>query len=222
MTQLVRPICISLAISVLTAILVYIGAYLIYPVTGIKVEGARMLPETQVWNSVPDRASLLTLNSALLQRRLESNSWVESARVLKDWRSGIVTVEVEERQPFLSGEVDGRKTVFAADGTELPRLGGVSLPLIELNERRLKSILSSGQILEENGAAIESITGVGPGGVEARVNGRRVIFSRVVREGQVENLAEVMRQNPGAPVFDLRSPERIVVENVSVAEDREE
>ncbi len=222
MTQLVRPICISLAISVLTAILVYIGAYLIYPVTGMKVEGARMLPETQVWNSVPDRASLLTLNSALLQRRLESNSWVESARVLKDWRSGIVTVEVEERRPFLSGEVDGRKTVFAADGTELPRLGGVSLPLIELNERRLKSILSSGQILEENGAAIESITGVGPGGVEARVNGRRVIFSRVVREGQVENLAEVMRQNPGAPVFDLRSPERIVVENVSVAEDREE
>ena len=222
MTQFVRPICISLAISVLTAILVYIGAYLIYPVTGIKVEGARMLPETQVWNSVPDRASLLTLNSTLLQRRIESNSWVEGARVLKDWQSGIVTVEVEERRPFLTGEVDGRKTVFAVDGTELPRLGGVNLPLVELNEKRLKSILSSGQILEENGAAIESIAGAGPGGVEARVNGRRVIFSGVVREDQAETLAEIMRQNPGAPVFDLRSPERIVVEKASVAEDREE
>lgn len=216
MTQFLRPVSVSLAVAVLTAIIVYIGAYLIYPVTGIQVEGARMLPETQVWNSVPDRASLLTLNPALLERRLESNAWVEGADVLKDWQSGIVTVEVEERRPFLSGEVGDRKAVFAADGTELPSLGGANLPLVETNEKRLESILSSGQILKRNGAAVESIAGTGPGGVEALVDGRRVIFSGVVRDGQAETLPEIMRQNPDAPVFDLRSPERIVVEEVSV------
>ncbi|MGB3633575.1 MAG: FtsQ-type POTRA domain-containing protein [Rubrobacteraceae bacterium] len=221
MTQFLRPVCVSLAVAILTAIIVYIGAYLFYPVTGIRIEGARMLPETQVWNSVPDRASLLTLNPDLLGRRLESNAWVKGVEVLKNWESGIVTVEVEERRPFLSGEVDGRKAVFAADGTELTRLGGANLPLVETNEKRLESILSSGQVLEKNGATIESIAGTGPGGVEALVNGRRVIFSDVVRDGQAETLSEVMRQNPEAPVFDLRSPERIVVEEVSVAGESE-
>lgn len=187
-----------------------------YPVTGIQVEGARMLPETSVWNSVPDRASLLTLNPALLERRLEANPWVKGTKVLKDWESGIVTVQVEERRPFLSGEVEGRKAVFAADGTELPSLGGAELPLVETNEKRLESILSSGQTLKKSGMIVESIAGVGPGGVEALVDGRRVIFSGVIRSGQAETLPEVMQQNPNAPVFDLRSPERIVVEEVSV------
>ncbi len=221
MTKFLRPICVSLAVAVLTAILVYIVAYLVYPVTGVKVQGARMVPETQVWNSVPDRASLLTLNTTLLERRLGANPWVKGVKVLKDWQSGIVTVEVEERRPFLSGEVDGRKAVFAADGTELPRLGGADLLGIETNEERLESILSSGQTLEKNGVAAESITGLSPGGVEALVDGRRVIFSDEVRAGQAATLPEVMRQNPDAPVFDLRSPERIVVEEVSVVGESE-
>jgi cell division septal protein FtsQ len=206
-----RPVCVSIAVAALTAVVVYIGAYLAYPVTGIQVEGNRMLPETRVWSSVSDRASLLTLNPQLLERRLESNPWVEGAEVLKDWQSGIVTVEVEERRPVLKGELAGRETIFAADGTELPSLGGADLPVVELNGKRLESILSSGQILEENGAAVESIAGAGPGGVEALVDGRRVVFSDVVRAGQAETLPEIMRQNPDAEVFDLRSPERVVV-----------
>ena len=211
MTQLLRPVCVSLAVAALTAVVVYIGAYLIYPVTGVQVEGARMLPETQVLDSISDRASLLTLNQELLERRLESNSWVKGAKVSKDWESGIVTVEVEERRAVLKGELDGRKAVFAADGTELPRLGGTGLPVVELNERRLESILNSGRTFEKNGTAVESIAGAGPGGVEAHVAGRRVVFSGVVRPGQAESLSEIMDQNPEARVFDLRSPERIVV-----------
>jgi hypothetical protein len=213
-----RPVCVSIAVAALTAVVVYIGAYLAYPVTGIQVEGAHMMPETKVLGSISDRASLLTLNPELLERRLKSNPWVKGAAVSKDWESGIVTVEVEEHRPVLKSELDGRKVVFAADGTELPRLGGTDLPVIELNGERLESILSSGQTLERNGAAVESIAGAGPGGVEALVNGRRVVFADEVRAGQAETLAEVMRQNPDAAVFDLRSPERVVVSNVGEPE----
>ena len=211
MSQLVRPVCLSLAVAALTAIVVYIGAYLAYPVTGVQVEGTRMLSETRVLGSVSDRASLLTLNPELLERRLKSNPWVKSVRVLKDWESGIVTVEVEERRPILRSEVGGREAVYAADGTELPRLGGAYLPVVELNEKRLENVLNSGSTLEGIGAPVESIVGAGPGGIEARVGGRRVVFSGVVREAQAEGLSEIMQENPDAAGFDLRSPERVVV-----------
>lgn len=215
MIGVLRPLCLSLSIAALTAAVVYIAAYLAYPVTGVQVEGARMLPETKVLESVSDRASLLTLNQELLERRLKSNPWVESAVVLKDWKSGIVTVEVEERRPILKSEVDGREAVYAADGTELPRLGGASLPVVGLNEKRLEKVLSSGRALQENGAAVDSIVGAGPGGVEALVEGRRVVFSGVVADAQARGLSEIMRQNPAASDFDLRSPERIVVGGAS-------
>ncbi|CAN5772116.1 hypothetical protein BH23ACT11_BH23ACT11_03220 [soil metagenome] len=221
MTQYVRPVCVSLAVAVLTAVVVYISAYLVYPVTGMRVEGERMLPESQVWNAVSDRASLLTLNPRLLERRIEANSWVEGAEVAKDWESGIVTVQVEEQRPVLNGKVGGRRVVFAADGTELPALGGANLPVIELNEKRLARILQSGQALEKTGADVESITETGPGGVEAVVDGRRVVFSDVVRPGQAEHLSLTMSQNPGARLFDLRSPGRIVVGDISNAEEPE-
>ncbi len=203
--------CISVAVAVLTAIAVYIVSYLAYPVTGIKVEQARMLPQTEVWNAVPDRASLLTLNSTLLERRLKANPWVEGVAVSRDWRSGIVTVKVEERSPVLRGAVNGRETVFAADGTELPKLGGSGLQVVKLDENRLEEILEAGKTLVRNGVEVESVTGVGPGGVEVLVDGRRVIFSSVVEAGQARALPEVMAENPGAPSFDLRSPERVVV-----------
>lgn len=170
-----------------------------------------MVPETDVWSSVSDRASLLTLNTELLERRLKSNPWVEDAEVLKDWQSGIVTVEVKERRPVLKGALNGREVVFASDGTELPTLGGTDLSAIELNEKRLESILSSGRTLEKSGASVELISGAGPGGVEALVDGRRVVFSDAVHTRQAETLAEVMRQNSDASVFDLRSPERVVI-----------
>lgn len=218
MTQLLRPLCISFAVAALTAITVYIGAYFIYPVTGIKVEGARMLPETYVWNAVSDRASLMTLNPSLLERKVKSNPWVKGVEVSKDWPSGIVMVEVEEHRPVLKGEINGREDVYAADGTELPALGGSDLPVVELGEKRLESILSSGRTLQENGVSVESVLGVGPGGVEAIVDGRRVIFSDSVQVEQALMLPEVMAQNPDVAVFDLRSPERVVVGTIPTIE----
>lgn len=212
MIDQLRPVCISIAVAVLTAIVVYIGAYLVSPVTGIRVEGARLVPETQVWSSVSDRASLLTMNSELLERKLKSNPWVKGIKMSKDWRSGIVTVKVEERRPVLKRKAGGRETLFSADGVELPHVGGTGLPPIELDERRLESILSSGRVLDESGAAVQSINEAGPGGVEALVEGRRIIFSGEIRPGQASALPEIIRQNPEAQVFDLRSPERIVVE----------
>lgn len=211
MIQALRPVCVSVAVAILTAITVYIASYLIYPVTGVEVEGARMMPETEVWSAIPDRASLLTLNAGLLERRLESNPWVEGAEVSKDQQSGIVTVEVQERSPVLKVDVGNREAVFAADGTELPGLGGAGLKSLSLDENRLEDILRAGKTLEENGMKVGSVEAVGAGGIEAAIDGRRVLLSGEVGVEQARALSEIMEQNPEAEVFDLRSPERVVV-----------
>ncbi len=67
------------------------------------------------------------------------------------------------------------------------------------------------RVLESNGVRLDSVDEVGPGGIEATVEGRRVAFSGGVGNGQVRALEEIMSEHPEAPIFDLRSPERVVV-----------
>jgi POTRA domain, FtsQ-type len=199
------------AVAVLTTVTVFVISYLSFPVTGVQVVGARMFPESEAWNSVPDRASLLTLNTASLERDVESNLWVEDAVVTKDWESGIVTVQVEERQASLDAQIDGQRVILAADGTELPGLGGADLRRVELDEDQLGEVLDFVRVLESNGVRLDSVDEVGPGGIEATVEGRRVVFSEGVGDGQVRALEEIMSEHPEAQIFDLRSPERVVV-----------
>ncbi|MDP8949846.1 MAG: FtsQ-type POTRA domain-containing protein, partial [Actinomycetota bacterium] len=98
-----------MAVAALTTVTVFVASYLILPVAGVQVTGARMFPESEAWYAVPARASLLTLNTASLEREVESNPWVKSAMVTRDWESGIVTVQVEERRAILDAEIDGRR-----------------------------------------------------------------------------------------------------------------
>jgi len=209
--EILPSLCIAAAVAALTAAAIYMISYLIYPVTGVEVRGASMFPESEAWEAVPDRASLLTLNIAMLERKIESNLWVESVEVRKNWDSGIVAVEVEERLAVLDAEVEGRRKVFAADGTELPGLGGASLERVELDEDRLEGILRAGRVLESNGVALESVDRVGAGGIEATVEGRPVIFAGRLGEAQAKSLPGIMSQNPAALRFDLRSAGRVVV-----------
>ena len=208
---LLRSISISAAVAVLTTVAILLVAYLVAPVAGLRVEGARMFPETEAWNAVPEHASLLTLNAEMLERRVESNPWVEGAEVSKNWESGIVTVQVEERRAVLDGEVEGRRVILTADGAELPGLGGADLRKVELDEDQVGEIVEFGRVLKRNGVTLDSVDEVGPGGIEATVEGRRVIFSGGVDDGQVRALQDVMRWHPEAPIFDLRSAERVVV-----------
>ncbi len=200
-----------MAVAALTTTTVVVLSYLILPVTGVQVVGARMFPESEAWNAVPDRASLLTLNTESVERKVESNPWVKGVEVTKNWESGIVTVQVEERRAVLDGEVDGRRVILTADGTELPGFGGAQLGKVELDEDQLGEIVEFGRVLERNGVTLDSVDEVGPGGIEATVEGRRVIFSGSVGDGQVRALEDVMRWHPAASIFDLRSPERVVV-----------
>lgn len=170
-----------------------------------------MFPESEAWNAVPDRASLLTLNTTALERKVESNPWVESAVVTKNWDSGIVMVEVEERRAILDAEVDGRRVILAEDGTRLPGLGGADLGRVELDENRLGEILEFASVLENNEVALDSVNGVGAAGVEATVEGRRVVFSGSVGGQQARALEDIMGEHPDARIFDLRSPGRVVV-----------
>lgn len=205
----------ALLAAVLTAATVFGVSYLLYPVNAVHVDGARVFPEPLVTDAVPKRASLLTVNAAALERKAESNPWVESAEVTRNWESGIVAVEVEERRPVVDAEVDGRQRVLAADGTELPGLGGADgLAKVEMDGDQLGDVLEFGRVLKTNGVALDSVDGVGPGGYEATVEGRGVVFSGGSTgdlAGQARALPDVMARHPEAPLFDLRSPDRIVV-----------
>ncbi len=65
--------------------------------------------------------------------------------------------------------------------------------------------------LHENGVRLDSIDGVGAGGISATVEGRPVIFSRDVSDSQARALENIMSRYPDARIFDLRSPHRVVV-----------
>lgn len=209
--RLIRALVISAAAAALTALVALVVSYLLFPVTGVEVQGARMFHESEAWEAVPGYASLPSLNADALSREIETNSWVKGANVLKDWESGIVTVQVEERRAVLDGDLGGRRVVVSADGKELPGLGGAGLQRIGLDEVQLEEILRVGEVLEENGVVLDSVDRVGAGGVEATVEGRHVLFATDVGNGQVSTLQGLFGEHPEAPYFDLRSPERVVV-----------
>ena len=209
--RLLRAVVFSAAVAALTAVVVYAGAYLLFPVTGLEVTGARMFPESEAWQALPDRASLLTLNTGALERKIESNPWVQGVEVLKNWESGIVTVEVKERRAVLSGLLNGREVFYSADGAELPGLGGARLGRVELDAGRLEEILGIVGTLRESGTGLESVDGAGARGVTVIVDGRRVLLSGDVGRDQARALEGIMEAHPDAPYFDLRSPGRVVV-----------
>ena len=186
-------------------------AYLSFPVTGIRVEGATMYPESDAWDAVSQHASLLTLNDEKLERRVEDNPWVEGAEVLEDNESGIVTVKVEERRPVLDAKVEGERKTLALDGGELQGLGGTGLARVELDEDQVGDVLRVGRVLRERGLQMESVDAAGPGGIAATVEGRKVVFAEDVSADQVRALGDVMGRWREAAVFDLRSPGRVVV-----------
>jgi hypothetical protein len=211
MTSHLRAVLISLLVALATTAAVVVVAYLSFPVTGIRVEGATMYPESDAWDAVSEHASLLTLNEEKLERRVEANLWVEGAEVLEDNESGIVTVKVEERRPVLDTEVEGERRTLALDGGELPGLGGVGLARLELDEDQVGDVLRVGRVLREGGLQMESVDAAGPGGIAATVEGRRVVFAEDVSEDQARALGDVMGRWREAAVFDLRSPGRVVV-----------
>ena len=170
-----------------------------------------MFPESQAWEALPKYSSLITLNTDVFGRRIKSNPWVKDVKVIKDWDSGIVTVEVEERKAVLDGNLGSRRVVLAADGTELPGLGGASLKRVVLDEVQLEEILKASGMLEKNGAVFDSIDAVGAGGVEATVEGHRVLFGGEVGDGQARALADFVKSYPDAAYFDLRSPGRVII-----------
>ncbi|MBA2714155.1 MAG: FtsQ-type POTRA domain-containing protein [Rubrobacteraceae bacterium] len=177
----------------------------------MRVEGANMYPESEAVNAIPDHASLLTLNTDLLAARVKSNVWVEGAEVNENWKSGIVTVQVEERRPMLYAEVDGREIILSSGGEELPGLGGAGLDLMVLDRDQVGEILDFARTLQDNGIRVDSVDGAGAYGIRATVQGRPVIFSRDVDNGQAEALKNIMPEHPHARLFDLRSPDRVVV-----------
>lgn len=209
--NLLRPICVSIAVAALTAVTVFIVSYLLVPVTGVRVQGDKMLPERAVIQAMPDHASLITLNTWTLERKLKSNPWVERVSIAREWDSGIVAVQVEERFAVLDAETEDREVILAADGTKLPGLGGAEIQSIGVGEQRLEEVVGAMKVLESNGVELEYVEEVGSGGVRATVGGRTVRFSGRVGPEQARTLEDLMQRNPDANVFDLRSPERVVI-----------
>ncbi|MBV9452921.1 MAG: FtsQ-type POTRA domain-containing protein [Rubrobacter sp.] len=209
--KFLQAVAISAAVAILTTLFAFVISYLLYPVSGIEVRGARMFPESEAWEATPNKASLLLLTPDILEKKIESNPWVKSARVIKDWESGIVAVEVKERTAVLDGNLGSRRIVLAADGTELPGLGGANLKQVVLDEVQLEEILKVSWVLEKNGAVLDSIDAVSAGGVEATVKGHHVLFGGEVGDGQARALVDFLASQPDAAYFDLRSPGRVVI-----------
>jgi hypothetical protein len=177
----------------------------------VRVEGSSMYPESEAVDAIPRYASLPTLNKDLLEARVESNVWVESAEVNENWKSGIVTVQVEERRPMVYAEVDGREIILSSDGQELPGLGGASLDRMVLDRDQVREILDFARTLHDKGIRVDSVDGAGAYGIRATVQDRPVIFSTDVNDRQAEALKSIMPEHPEARSFDLRSPDRVVV-----------
>lgn len=112
---------------------------------------------------------------------------------------------------MLDGVLNERRIILAADGTELPGLGGASLGRVEVDEDHVEEILRAGRNLRSHGIALQSVDDVGAGGIEATVEGRKIIFADRLTDEQVEALTGIMRRNPKASLFDLRSSGRVVV-----------
>jgi hypothetical protein len=209
--RIFRHILLSGIVALLTGSIAFAAAYLLFPVSGVEVRGATMLPESEVKSAVGDRASLLTLNAEALERRVEANPWVYSASVSRDWDSSIVTVQVEERRAVLNAVVEGQSRVYSADGTELPGTGGRRLPELRLDRSQVEEVLRGVGALRAGGLRVHSVDSVDAGGVSVTVGQQRVIFTGEVREEQVTALRGIMDSQPGAEYFDLRSSGRVVV-----------
>jgi hypothetical protein len=76
---------------------------------------------------------------------------------------------------------------------------------------QLEEILRVGEVLEENGVVLDSIDGAGAGGVEASVEGRRVLFADGLEDGQARALNDFVEEYAEASYFDLRPPSRVVI-----------
>lgn len=112
---------------------------------------------------------------------------------------------------MLYAEVQGRRVILSPDGEELPGLGGAGLERVELDRDQVGEILEFAKVLSASGARLDSVDAAGPQGIEATVEGRSVVFSGGVGDGQAGALTEIMRRHPEAETFDFRSPERVVV-----------
>lgn len=209
--RVLRTIVISVVAGTLASVAVFVGAYIAFPLEGVNLRGERMLQKSEVEGLVSKRSSLLTLNTRSLEQEIETNPWVESATVERDWRKHEVVIDVKEHRAVLLASVEGRERILASDGAALPDTGGARLSPVELERWQVPAVLESVRTLEAGGANLESVDSFGAEGITATVDGRRVILSDTVRSEQASALGEVMRQNPNSPYFDLRSPGRIVV-----------
>ena len=194
-----------------------ISLYLLFPVENVRVEGNEMLPDSAIVEDVPERASLPMISARDLESEVKSNPWVKGVSVNKSWDSGMVVVEVEERDAALNASLAGdKRVVLAEDGTRLPGLGGASLRKIELNEARLREIRAVQKVLERNGIQVESVESVGAPGVELSLRGPEesrvlALVSGEIGGGQARVLRGLLRDRDEARYFDLRTPGRVVV-----------
>jgi len=80
-----------------------------------------------------------------------------------------------------------------------------------LDRDQVGEILDFASTLHDNGMTVDTVDGAGAYGIRATVQDRTVIFSRDVDYRQAEALKSIMAEHPEARLFDLRSPDRVVV-----------
>lgn len=207
----------AVAFAALCLSILSIFLYVLFPVEEVRVEGNEMLAKSAILEHIPERASLPMVRARGLEKQVNSNPWVKSVSVNKDWDSGMVVVKVKERDAVMNARLaNGERVVLAEDGSQLPGLGGASLAKIKVDRMRLEEIQDAQAVLEENNVEVKSVESVGAEGVELSLRGpdnseALALYSGEIGSGQAQVLKGLLRERSGNRYFDLRTPDRVVL-----------
>ncbi len=197
------------------AALVGLAASPALDVESVRVVGAQRLPVDQVLSAagIEPGGALALVDTGAVRRRVTALPYVRSARVRRDWPSGLV-VEVVERVPALAVPIDGGVALYDADGV---RLGGArtvprGVPLLRVAGGRPAPALVKAVVAVVQGvpaqvrAQVLGYSATSPDEVMfALAGGREVVWGSADDAAEKSRVLLALLRRPGTH-YDVRAP----------------
>ena len=116
-------------ILLVSGVLLVAAAYILgwstlFTVSSVEIKGSR----TQVSSGIVKGQKLARVEPRAIAAKFETLDWVDSAKVSRNWISGIVTIELTERTPVASYN----NKVIDATGKSFVLRGTPSTPLVQI------------------------------------------------------------------------------------------
>ncbi|MDZ4169087.1 MAG: FtsQ-type POTRA domain-containing protein [Coriobacteriia bacterium] len=163
----------------------------VFAVNDVGVEGARHLSDEDVRTlaAVPAGATMFTLSTRAVERRVEKSPWVAEASVERDFPHGLV-IKVEERRPAAVIDAGGKELwVVSADGWWLGERSAEEsgVPVVR-DVEEVKPLPGRKVTVREISNAARLVAGLSPGMLSrvAYVSAPSVEKTAVVTDEEVE------------------------------------